>query len=280
MSVSVQQILGLLQAVAPPALALDWDNVGLLVDAGTPVDGVLTTLDITPAVVREAVENDCQLIVSHHPVIFHPIKSLHADDVPALLMKNGISAICMHTNLDAAPGGVNDTLCDILGIAAEGRESFAEGCGRIGTTMPTTVEALAKFCADTPEARYLPGRGQRRGRQLLTGGHRPGRGLPCHRRGCAPYRPAGKGKGRRPGRGGPLGHRARRRRRAGRPHCQAVPPADRRPRRGRQRPIFLLIIVEKREERRGRKTGRGKSPAYSFSLASGSPLFSIFSLTL
>ena len=149
MSVTVQQILGLLQAVAPPALALDWDNVGLLVDAGTPVDGVLTTLDITPAVVREAVENDCQLIVSHHPVIFHPIKSLHADDVPALLMKNGISAICMHTNLDAAPGGVNDTLCDILGIAAEGRESFAEGCGRIGTTMPTTVEALAKFCADT-----------------------------------------------------------------------------------------------------------------------------------
>jgi len=60
MSVTVQQILGLLQAVAPPALALDWDNVGLLVDAGTPVDSVLTTLDITPAVVREAVENDCQ----------------------------------------------------------------------------------------------------------------------------------------------------------------------------------------------------------------------------
>ena len=69
--------------------------------------------------------------------------------INALLLKNGISAICMHTNLDAAPGGVNDTLCDILGIAAEGRESFAEGCGRIGTTMPTTVEALAKFCAAT-----------------------------------------------------------------------------------------------------------------------------------
>ena len=149
MSVSVQQILGFLRAVASQELALDWDNVGLLVDAGQPVDGVLTTLDITPAVVREAVENDCQLIVSHHPVIFHPLRTLAADDVPALLMKNGISAICMHTNLDAAPGGVNDTLCDILGIAAEGRESFAEGCGRIGTTMPTTVEALAKFCAAT-----------------------------------------------------------------------------------------------------------------------------------
>lgn len=149
MSVSVQQILGLLQAAAPQELALSWDNVGLLVDAGTPVDSVLTTLDITPAVVREAVENDCQLIVSHHPVIFHPLKMLAADDVPALLLKNGISAICMHTNLDAAPEGVNDTLSNILGIAAEGRESFAEGCGRIGTTMPTTVEALARFCAQT-----------------------------------------------------------------------------------------------------------------------------------
>ena len=252
MSVSVQQILGLLQAVAPPALALDWDNVGLLVDAGTPVDSVLTTLDITPAVVREAVENDCQLIVSHHPVIFHPIKSLHADDVPALLMKNGISAICMHTNLDAAPGGVNDTLCDILGIAAEGRESFAEGCGRIGTTMPTTVEALAKFCADTLHSgvKYVNGQKPVTCLAEVSGG------------------------------GGTLGHRARRRRRAGRPHCQAVSPADRRPCRGRQRPVFLLIIVEKREERRGRKTGRGKSPAYSFSLASGSLLFSLFSLTL
>ena len=149
MSISVQQILALLQTAAPQELALDWDNVGLLVDAGAPVDGVLTTLDITPAVVREAAENDCQLIVSHHPVIFHPIKRLAAADVPALLMKNGISAICMHTNLDAAEGGVNDTLSDILGIAADGRESFAEGCGRIGTTMPTTVEALARFCADT-----------------------------------------------------------------------------------------------------------------------------------
>ena len=141
MSVSVQQILGLLQAVAPPALALDWDNVGLLVDAGTPVDSVLTTLDITPAVVREAVENDCQLIVSHHPVIFHPIKSLHADDVPALLMKNGISAICMHTNLDAAEGGVNDVLADLFGIRQ--RTAFADGCGRVGEIDPITVPELA-----------------------------------------------------------------------------------------------------------------------------------------
>ena len=85
MSVTVQQILGLLQTLAPSELACSWDNVGLLVDAGVPVSRVLTTLDITAAVVQEAVENDCQLIVSHHPVIFDPLKHISAGDVPALL---------------------------------------------------------------------------------------------------------------------------------------------------------------------------------------------------
>ena len=146
---TVQQIYEEMQRIAPLALAESWDNPGLLVDCGGEVSRVLVTLDITPEVVEEAARKGCGLIVSHHPVIFSPLKKLSGQDVAFQLVKNGISAICMHTNLDAAPGGVNDTLCDILGIAAEGRESFAEGCGRIGTTMPTTVEALAKFCAAT-----------------------------------------------------------------------------------------------------------------------------------
>ena len=119
MPVAVQEIYDTLQKIAPPELACSWDNVGLLVNAGTPVTGVLTALDITPAVVREAVENDCELIVSHHPVIFDPLRRLDKDDVPAMLMQNGISAICMHTNLDAAPGGVNDMLSDVLGTDAD-----------------------------------------------------------------------------------------------------------------------------------------------------------------
>ena len=144
MSVTVQQILGLLQTLAPSELACSWDNVGLLVDVGVPVSHVLTTLDITAAVVQEAVENDCQRIVSHHPVIFDPLKHISAGDVPALLIKNNISAICMHTNLDAAPGGVNDTLADLLGMQREGRRNFAEDCGRIGPVEPTTVQQLAR----------------------------------------------------------------------------------------------------------------------------------------
>jgi len=149
MSVTVQEILQELKAFAPPELACSWDNVGLLVDAGRPVDKVLTALDITADVVEEAAAAGCQLIVSHHPVIFDPIKRITAQDVPALLLQKGISGICMHTNLDAAPDGVNDLLADTLGIAREGRRNFAENCGRIGSVAPTTTGAIAKFCVDT-----------------------------------------------------------------------------------------------------------------------------------
>lgn len=149
MPVTVQEILRELKAFAPTELACNWDNVGLLVDAGRPVSRVLTALDITADVVREAAAQGCELIVSHHPVIFDPLKRIAADDVPALLLQNGISAICMHTNLDAAPGGVNDTLADTLGMAREGRREFADGCGRIGTVPATTATELARFCAAT-----------------------------------------------------------------------------------------------------------------------------------
>ena len=149
MPVTVQEILRELKAFAPTELACNWDNVGLLVDAGRPVSRVLTALDITADVGREAAAQSCELIVSHHPVIFDPLKRIAADDVPALLLQNGISAICMHTNLDAAPGGVNDTLADTLGMAREGRREFADGCGRIGTVPATTATELARFCAAT-----------------------------------------------------------------------------------------------------------------------------------
>ena len=136
MAVKVQQVLEILEQIAPPELACSWDNVGLLVDAGRPVTSIMTALDITADVVRDAAESGCELIVSHHPVIFDPLRRVTAEDVPAMLLQNGISAICMHTNLDAAPGGVNDVLADLLRI--ENRRDFADNCGRIGTlNVPT-----------------------------------------------------------------------------------------------------------------------------------------------
>ena len=140
---------------APRDLALEWDNVGLLVgDSGAEVRKVLVSLDVTEAVAAEAVAIGADLVVAHHPLMncaWHKVQHVTTDDAQGrtitTLLKNNVSAICMHTNLDAADGGVNEVLTGIFGM--QDPEAFAEGCGRIGTTMPTTVEALAKFCADT-----------------------------------------------------------------------------------------------------------------------------------
>lgn len=142
MAVKVQQVLEILEQIAPPELACSWDNVGLLVDAGRPVTSIMTALDITADVVRDAAESGCELIVSHHPVIFDPLRRVTAEDVPAMLLQNGISAICMHTNLDAAAGGVNEVLAGIFGI--QDPEPFAGGCGRVGSIEPITVPQLAR----------------------------------------------------------------------------------------------------------------------------------------
>jgi len=139
---TVQQIYEVLAALAPADLAEEWDNVGLLVDAGRPVTRVMTTLDITADVVRQASEAGCQLIVSHHPVIFKGLKKLSPQDVAYQLVRCGISAICMHTNLDAAEGGVNDVLAALFGL--QSTEAFAGGCGRIGTVDEITAPALAQ----------------------------------------------------------------------------------------------------------------------------------------
>lgn len=139
---TVQQIYEEMQRIAPLALAESWDNPGLLVDCGGAVHRVLTALDITPEVVEEAAAKQCEMIVSHHPVIFDPLKRLGPQDVPFQLVRAGISAICMHTNLDAAAGGVNEVLAGIFGM--QDPEPFAEGCGRVGSIEPITVPQLAR----------------------------------------------------------------------------------------------------------------------------------------
>lgn len=108
-----------------------WDNSGLLVGRGdAPVTGVLLTLDITPAAVEEAVRQGAELIVSHHPVIFQPLKRLDPDSPVYRMVQNGISAVCAHTNLDKAYGGVNDCLSERLGLknvrvfGVDGREWY------------------------------------------------------------------------------------------------------------------------------------------------------------
>lgn len=139
---TVQQVYEVMQRLAPPELAEHWDNPGLLVDCGGAVRRVLVTLDITPEVVAEAAAKQCTVIVAHHPVIFDPLKRLCPADVPYQLVQAGISAICMHTNLDAAEGGVNEVLAGIFGM--RDWKVFADGCGRVGEVDPITVPELAR----------------------------------------------------------------------------------------------------------------------------------------
>lgn len=113
----VQDVYEYINGFAPFGTQCAWDNSGLLLgDASQTVSRVLVCLDVTAETALYAVENGCGLIVSHHPVIFHALKSIPASSVITPLVKNGIAVISAHTNLDIAPGGVNDTLCETLGL--------------------------------------------------------------------------------------------------------------------------------------------------------------------
>lgn len=115
--IKVVDILEFLCELYPPETACDFDNVGLLVgDKNTEVSSVTVALDCDMSAVECAKANDSNLIITHHPVIFEPLKSVTAGSVVYELIKNGISVISMHTNLDIAKGGVNDCLCDALGL--------------------------------------------------------------------------------------------------------------------------------------------------------------------
>ena len=115
---TINDILNYFEEFAPCATQMSFDNAGLIVgDKCTAVSRVLVALDITEDVVNEAESLGCELIISHHPVIFAPIKRLSPSSVPYMLAQKGISAVCMHTNLDLGEKfGVNICLADALGV--------------------------------------------------------------------------------------------------------------------------------------------------------------------
>ena len=119
---TVHDILTFVETLAPPSMKYDWDNVGLLCgSAGQEVHKILVALDPFEGVCLEAADKGADLLVTHHPLIFRPRTSVtDGDDVGRsilFLAKHGISALNAHTNLDCAPGGVNDVLAETLGLA-------------------------------------------------------------------------------------------------------------------------------------------------------------------
>ena len=114
---TVKEIYNFIDGFAPFNSAEEWDNSGLLVgDADKKAEKILFSLDITSDVIKQAAEQNVDLIITHHPIIFKPIYSVLKDSFVYKMIENGLSIICAHTNYDIAVGGVNDILCDTVGF--------------------------------------------------------------------------------------------------------------------------------------------------------------------
>lgn len=182
-----QVIMDVLERIAPKRLAEEWDNPGLLV--GSPaqkVERVLVCLDVTEAIADRAAQEGCQLIISHHPVIFRGIKKVRTDQpigrLLQKLLKNDIAVFAAHTNLDIARGGVNDVLAGRLGLkdivpfdkVKKGEEESVDSLGRMGRLeKPVSAEEFAAAAAkalDAPFVRLAGNAGRRIEKVALCSG--------------------------------------------------------------------------------------------------------------
>lgn len=143
MPATVQDILNIIETLAPANLAEPWDNVGLMIGSpASPVTSILLGLDPTTALLDEAGSLNADLAITHHPVIFHPLKSVRLEQPDGRFIRQAlirqISVISCHTNLDSTVNGVSDTLARQLGLGnvaalvAGGKTDETCGLGRIG----------------------------------------------------------------------------------------------------------------------------------------------------
>lgn len=164
---TVQNILDYLFTLAPVSYQESWDNVGFLVGRkDAPVTRILVALDAAAAVAEEAAALGCELVVTHHPLIFRPAKHItDADPMTGGLLsylEKGLAVISMHTNLDCAPGGVNDVLAERLGLHNFETLQDGETAGllRAGDAAPMELPAFAAFVKERlacPGLRYVSG---------------------------------------------------------------------------------------------------------------------------
>ena len=135
----IKDIAAVIESYAPRESAEEWDNVGLMLgDAERECTGVLTCLDCTLDVAKQAKAAGCNLVVTHHPFIFRPVGRLTADTTKGktaeFLFSNGIAVYSAHTNLDKAEKGLNRTLAALFG----GRNASDAGCGCFADINSTT----------------------------------------------------------------------------------------------------------------------------------------------
>lgn len=151
-SMNVKEVIAALESVVPLPLQEDWDNSGLQVGlTEADVAGVLLCLDVTEAVVDEAIQKRCNLIVSHHPLIFKPLRSIsdnsEVERCVIKALKYDIAIVSMHTNADNSKGGVNFKIAEKLHllevdfITTKQVSDIVGGSGVIGT-LPEAMSSI------------------------------------------------------------------------------------------------------------------------------------------
>ncbi len=160
--ITIKDIDNAMSAVCPKTLSEEWDNDGIMLcgDKQAPVTKVLVMLEVTPDGVEHAVKGGFDLIITHHPLIFKPLKSLTDGNFCLFgkLMQHGISVLSYHTRLDSAEGGVNDAAMNLMrltNIRPFGGENGV--CGRVGVLQkPVKPEEFAlqlKTCFGAKDVR-------------------------------------------------------------------------------------------------------------------------------
>ena len=147
----MQDFVSMMERIAPPALAFEWDRIGLLIGTDhAEIKKVLVALDLTVPVAEEAIEKGCDLVLTHHPIFMEPVTGVYPDRYATAaayrLIRHGIGMYAAHTNLDAAIGGVNDALAAQLDLENV-RPLPPENLGRIGTLCkPLPFSAFIDRC--------------------------------------------------------------------------------------------------------------------------------------
>ena len=161
----LREIINSIESVAPRSAQEAWDNSGMQVgDTGREVSSVLLTTDITEDVVNEAIMHGCELIVSHHPLLFHGLKQVCGQTPQArvveMSIKHNIAIYSAHTNLDSVVGGINTRLADKLGVTGYRLlvtgENGQTGLGVIGKLPePMTYDEFIEHVHDTLNCTYV-----------------------------------------------------------------------------------------------------------------------------
>ncbi len=148
---TVKDIFEFLNKKFPVNTACDFDNVGLLLgDGEQTVAKAILALDCTMDVINDAISNGCELIITHHPVIFNPLKNVLKGSIPYEIISNKLSVISMHTNLDIGNGGVNDCLCELLSPISVETVIASDGYALKKCTLsPISADALADSLKST-----------------------------------------------------------------------------------------------------------------------------------